>query len=668
MKSLSLMLAVAVFSWLLLGCGGGPAGTPSDAPPPAEQPPGDRGISDEGWPETSATPEIPPAGETRKPPALDIAVYPEETIFRIDHPVIVRLVLKNNSPDPVVLDRAVNFLSGFEINDARLGVKYAGEEEKLDRPLVIPPGAFIGARVDLARHFPILRKPGPCKIRWSDPDLGGSKSVEIDVTDYVLLVTDYGDVAVKLLPGAAPDAAAQFRRLAARGFYDDAPVSGLKPDKMVVVTPAAEKAADFADQYAPLKQETTTEEITSGDVVVIRLLDVESLSRGLPERPEFFNTGTPGFFVQLAPAAPAEKMKYTVFGRVFRGLEVLNDISRALQARGLQGQKLSIPAEEIRIRRAVLVEDACDRPAAPPPEGAKPEASLALTWNAMSVTYGEPLPVQVTISNAFDAPLRLPETGAAKGLKVFRLEAGGENAVLRAPVEISKDFPDQPLRAPKGHLPPGGFVGATLDISGLSPAFAEGGTFEILWEDQGIRSEPVTIRVQKSLFAKILTGKGGFEVVLFEESAPLAVERFRQLAQRGFYDNLAFHRVINTPALGLAQTGSPTGDETGKADGEPIPLEPGDRKFREGTVAFAHTPADPDSGSSQYFIVTRVREDGSAALYGRYTVIGEIAAAYDDKGNPADFRAILGAITEKDKVIKVEISEKKPQWNSKEEP
>jgi cyclophilin family peptidyl-prolyl cis-trans isomerase len=137
------------------------------------------------------------------------------------------------------------------------------------------------------------------------------------------------------------------------------------------------------------------------------------------------------------------------------------------------------------------------------------------------------------------------------------------------------------------------------------------------------------------------------------------VGRFRQLAQEGYYNGLPFYTVMNTPALSLAQSGSKTGDETGKADLPDIPLEPSDRQFNAGTIGLSRTGANPDSGNSQYFIVTQLRADGAAALYRRYTIIGEIISARDEKGNPADFRSLLAKLAKDDKVMKIEISERK---------
>ncbi len=687
MKHPSLILVTALLACVLLGCGGAPrvAESPRQAPSPTQPEPApvkEAGVAkhpgETETPDSNDRPEHKPATPAEQPektPLFDVTLYPDKHIYPIDHSIGVRLMLRNNSSRPVTLDREINFLKGFEINDTRLGAaKYDRERKKLARPLVVPPGGFIGVWLDLGKHFPVLAKePGNYRLRWYDPDLGESRPAEIDVTRYVLLITDYGDVAFKLMPNVAPETVARFRRLASQNFYDGSFVSGTKHKSMVVVSPSRENMRVFSGGFAPLKQETTTETITTGDVVVVRQLDVERLRRGLPERKEFLDAGTPSFFFQLRQLPPSRRMKYTVFGRVFRGLDVLNAISRCPRARGSQGQELSSPAREIRVRRVVLVEEggAADRRPVLPPEDARPDAALGISPDLESFTYGEPLKLELTLRNSYDVPLTLPgEPGIKNGLKIFRLEKskiGQTFETVRKPVEFDRNFPEKRLPIPDGRLAPGGMVGIRLDITDLCPAFAQGGRFEIVWEYAGVKTEPVSIRIEKSLFATIFTNKGSLEVMLYEGTAPLAVERFRQLAEEGFYDNLTFHRVIDTPSLALVQSGSPAADVTGRSEREPVPLEPSKRRFRVGTVGLARTPADPDSGNSQYFIVTKIRADGTAALYRRYTQIGQVRYARDAEGKPADFRDVLRKIEKNDKVIRIEISEKKPQRNDKEE-
>ncbi|HBQ60413.1 MAG TPA: peptidylprolyl isomerase, partial [Balneolaceae bacterium] len=63
-----------------------------------------------------------------------------------------------------------------------------------------------------------------------------------------------------------------------------------------------------------------------------------------------------------------------------------------------------------------------------------------------------------------------------------------------------------------------------------------------------------------SITAEIKTSKGTINVKLFHERAPRTVANFVNLATRGYYDNLSFHRVINDFMI---QGGCPNGDGRG---------------------------------------------------------------------------------------------------------
>lgn len=58
----------------------------------------------------------------------------------------------------------------------------------------------------------------------------------------------------------------------------------------------------------------------------------------------------------------------------------------------------------------------------------------------------------------------------------------------------------------------------------------------------------------------IETDKGSIEIELFEGEQPKAVENFRLLAEHGYYDGLAFHRIVKGFMI---QGGDPAGDGTG---------------------------------------------------------------------------------------------------------
>ena len=97
--------------------------------------------------------------------------------------------------------------------------------------------------------------------------------------------------------------------------------------------------------------------------------------------------------------------------------------------------------------------------------------------------------------------------------------------------------------------------------------------------------------------------------------APTHVARIRELAREGFYDGLAFHRVIEGF---MAQGGDPRGDGTG-GSGRNLPAEFNDEPHTRGACSMARAQ-DPDSADSQFFIVF----DDATFLDGQYTVWGRV--------------------------------------------
>jgi len=119
--------------------------------------------------------------------------------------------------------------------------------------------------------------------------------------------------------------------------------------------------------------------------------------------------------------------------------------------------------------------------------------------------------------------------------------------------------------------------------------------------------------------ALIRTAKGTIEVHLNVVEAPLTCASFVELARRGFYDGLTFHRVV--PGF-VVQGGCPRGDGNG-GPGYTLRCEIGQRPYGRGTVGMALS--GKDTGGSQFFIT----HTPTPHLDGRYTVFGWVAAGMD---------------------------------------
>jgi peptidyl-prolyl cis-trans isomerase B (cyclophilin B) len=139
---------------------------------------------------------------------------------------------------------------------------------------------------------------------------------------------------------------------------------------------------------------------------------------------------------------------------------------------------------------------------------------------------------------------------------------------------------------------------------------------------------------------EITTSKGVIHMRLFPEQAPVTVANFANLAQRGYYDGLSFHRVI--PDF-MIQGGCPMGTGTGG---------PGYRFEDECHAELRHNApgklsmanAGPGTNGSQFFI-THVE---TPWLDGRHTVFGEVISTAD--------QSVVNAIASGDSIESIKVT------------
>ena len=118
------------------------------------------------------------------------------------------------------------------------------------------------------------------------------------------------------------------------------------------------------------------------------------------------------------------------------------------------------------------------------------------------------------------------------------------------------------------------------------------------------------------------TTKGRVVIELRPDLAPGHVERIKTLARKGFYDGVAFHRVIEGF---MAQTGCPHGTGTGGSDLPDLKAEFNAEPHVRGTVSMARTN-QPNSANSQFFICF----DDARFLDKQYTVWGKVVEGMDN--------------------------------------
>ena len=148
---------------------------------------------------------------------------------------------------------------------------------------------------------------------------------------------------------------------------------------------------------------------------------------------------------------------------------------------------------------------------------------------------------------------------------------------------------------------------------------------------------------------------GDVEIKLFPDVAPKHVERIQHLADKGFYDNVVFHRVIDGF---MAQTGDVKfGNSTSKdfdlrragmggSDLPDLKSEFNDLPHQKGTLSMARS-SDPDSANSQFFICF----EDAPHLDRNYTVFGKVVKGMEFVMNIKRGDGQNGSVSDPDKII-----------------
>lgn len=139
--------------------------------------------------------------------------------------------------------------------------------------------------------------------------------------------------------------------------------------------------------------------------------------------------------------------------------------------------------------------------------------------------------------------------------------------------------------------------------------------------------------------ATIKTSKGDMKVEFYEKDAPNTVKNFTDLAKKGFYDGLSFHRVIPNFVI---QGGCPKGDGTG-GPGYSIDCElDGDNQYHDrGVLSMAH--AGRNTGGSQFFICHS--RANTQHLDRQHTCFGKVVEGLD----------VIDEIRQGDEIEKIEV-------------
>ena len=173
----------------------------------------------------------------------------------------------------------------------------------------------------------------------------------------------------------------------------------------------------------------------------------------------------------------------------------------------------------------------------------------------------------------------------------------------------------------------------------------------------GVFGQSKDLKLEKGLYAKIITEKGTIFLELYPEKAPLTVANFVGLAQgklkvfdtikfkEPYFDSVKFHRVISDFMI---QGGDPTGTGSGGPGYKFFDEADNGLKHTTGTLSMAN--AGPNTNGSQFFI-THVP---TPHLNGKHTVFGQVLEGQD----------VVDAIEQNDYMLDVSIIKKglKYKW------
>jgi len=153
------------------------------------------------------------------------------------------------------------------------------------------------------------------------------------------------------------------------------------------------------------------------------------------------------------------------------------------------------------------------------------------------------------------------------------------------------------------------------------------------------RAPDMQIDPAKSYLVTMETSQGNIELELYPQYAPKTVNNFVFLIREGYYDGVAFHRVIKNFVI---QGGDPTGTGRGgpgyqfadECRGNPL-------KHETGVISMAN--AGPGTNGSQFFIT----HSPQPHLDGHHTVFGRVVKGQD----------VVNAIEQGDRMVKVTVGE-----------
>ena len=167
-------------------------------------------------------------------------------------------------------------------------------------------------------------------------------------------------------------------------------------------------------------------------------------------------------------------------------------------------------------------------------------------------------------------------------------------------------------------------------------------------KDAEVKKPTFRVDAKVTYTAVLQTSCGPIEIELASKEAPKTSSSFISLVREGFYDGLAWHRIV--PDF-VVQGGDPQGTGEGGPGYEVVEAPPENLKYEKGVVAMAKTELDdPGTSGSQFFIVT----GADAGLPPDYALLGRVKKGFETldrlaavPNDPADNRPTEPVVIEK---------------------
>jgi peptidyl-prolyl cis-trans isomerase B (cyclophilin B) len=277
-----------------------------------------------------------------------VTLATDGSFLQVGRPVPVKITLENRGTTPVDLDNAALFGCGITVRpadgDATTGLRVP-PVFPVPHQFILPAGASCTAKVELAQALPAaFAKPGRYVVV---DEIAGVKSAPLELElardwtgFHAALETEFGEIELEFFPDVAPRTVSNFLSLVDRHFYDGLTFHRVVKGFMVQGGDPKGDGTGNSGKFVPFEKTGIKHE--RGVISMARQAD--------------FNSASCQFFL-VHQTAPFLDGNYAAFGRIVRGLEVLDRIAEvpcAVNPNGVD-RGPSKPKDAVRIAKLRLV-------------------------------------------------------------------------------------------------------------------------------------------------------------------------------------------------------------------------------------------------------------------------------------------------------------------------